>query len=263
MVYTLLCFVMWLFTGKVLRFLIPLVPLLCMLSAEGIIQAIGVSMPLPFKDKVRIFFKQPPVAARVKFPSADNTSHHVINSENAFRGSITNEFASKLALYPVLALVLLHNILFFHWVMASPDPYSPVICGVGRNEYLSAKLNYFGALNEYVNKLPSAKVLFIGETRGYYCKKPALVPTYFDTNPVFAWANTAADDKAFLNTIQNEHITHLLFNQAEYSRLGFAKYFTQQGQTVFEQFLRDYTSLEYADKNTRVYKINPPAGPAS
>jgi len=58
MVYTLLCFVMWLFTGKVLRFLIPLVPLLCMLSAEGIIQAIGVSMPLPFKDKVRIFFKQ-------------------------------------------------------------------------------------------------------------------------------------------------------------------------------------------------------------
>jgi hypothetical protein len=144
--------------------------------------------------------------------------------------------------------------------MSSPDPYRPVLCGINRNEYLNVKLNYYGALNDYVNKLPSAKVLFLGETRSYYCRKSMIAPTYFDVNPFFAWANNAPGGDALLSSLQQEHITHILFNQTEYERLGFARQLTIKGQNAFDQLKRDHLVVEYSDKNTRVYSINPLAG---
>ncbi len=253
--YVLLSFVLWALTGKVLRFLMPLIPLLCMFSAEGIIQAIGVSVPVPIKDKFRIIMGTPQPEETPKFSNAGG--HAVVKAENAFRGMLIREFAAKTILYPVLALALIHNVLFFHWVMASPDPYAPVLRGIDRNEYLTAKVSYYGAVNGYINKLPNAKVLFLGETRGYYCRKPALVPTAFDPNPFFNWANTSADGNELLADLQKERFTHILFNQTEYERLGFAKQLTTKGQSNFDQLKKDMLTIEYADKNTRVYRINP------
>jgi hypothetical protein len=253
--YTVIAFILWAATGKVLRFLLPLTPLLCMLSAEGIIQAIGISVPVPWRDKLRIIMRQPPPSSGLKFSAAADQS--VIEAEHAFRNTLVLEFAAKTTIYPVLAIALLHNILFFHWVMASPDPYSTVLRGTSRNEYLSSKVNYYGALNEYINKLPSAKVLFLGETRGYYCRKPALVPTYFDANPFFPWANNAPDALALHKTIHQQRITHILLNQAEFARLGFEKQLTPKGRINFDQLQANFLTIEYADKNTRVYKVNP------
>jgi hypothetical protein len=199
--------VMWLFTGKVMRFLLPVFPFFCILSAQGI----------AFLD--------------------------------------TNRWTRRLS-YCFLAIVVAHNILFFHWVTAFIDPYSPVLFGEQRSAYLGRKLNYYRAVSEGVNNLPpGSKVLFFGETRRYYCAIPAIVPTVFDVQPLLQWANAAKDTNELRSALQKEGLTHILINDFESGRLGTAQGFTPAGAALWERFKEQKCRLQYADAYCRLYEI--------
>ncbi|MFH1368196.1 MAG: glycosyltransferase family 39 protein [Elusimicrobiota bacterium] len=197
----------WLVSGKVLRFLIPVIPFLCLLSARGIVST-----------------------------AAERPVRNVA--------------------YVILAIVLLHNLLFFHWTMTEVDPYSPVLRSESRQEYLGRKLNYFPAAHKCVNNLPDrAKVLFLGETRSYYFAKDSVIPTVFDKNPFVTWANNSENSDKIHKTARDNGVTHILINNYEYARLGVEKEFTENGLKNFLKFKRSFLTGIYKDAYCEVYRI--------
>jgi 4-amino-4-deoxy-L-arabinose transferase-like glycosyltransferase len=197
----------WLGTGKVLRFLFPILPFLCIFAAYGF--------------------------------------HH----------SIEEKWLKVPALL-FLGAAVLHNILLFHWCMAPVDPYAVVLGGQTRSGYLAQKVSYYNALERAVNPLPPAsRVLFWGETRGYYCAVPALVPSVFDRHPLVAWANGSADSAELAARLRKAGITHLLVNNRELSRLRLEEQLTGRGKRNINDLKQHRASLLFDDAVCQVYEI--------
>jgi hypothetical protein len=204
---TLSCFTVWLCTGKVLRFLTPVLPFMCLLSSEGVMSI----------------------------------------SKNAF----VKAFA-----YTILTIALIHNLLLFHWVMGSVDPYSIVIGKETSNAYLARKINSYNAIDTTINNLPkNAKVLSWGETRGCYFKAVNITPTIFDKHPLIGWITSSKDYNDLGAYLKKEGITHILVNNFEVNRLGYNNMLTAQGKEVFEEFKSKSAKKIYEDKYCQVYEL--------
>ncbi len=80
-----------------------------------------------------------------------------------------------------------------------------------------------GALEPIVwmnDNLPgSAKVLYVGESRVYYAKRPALWSTAFDQPPLTAMSNEAKTPEELMATLRAKGVTHVYVNFSELSRL--------------------------------------------
>lgn len=200
------CFI-WLLTGKVMRFLVPVLPFICILAALSLSNL-----------------------SEIKWV--------------------------KKTVYFILALSFIHNILLFHWVMASIDPYSVVIGKETREQYLTRKVNSFQALNEVINSLPeNSKILNWGETRSYYIRRANITPTDFDRHPVIEWLGRSENEKDLETILKNEEITHILVNSFEIKRLGYEDKLSQKDKNIFEAFINRSLKLIYEDQYCRVYKI--------
>lgn len=207
LVFSLVFAAFWLFSGKVLRFLLPIIPFLCLLTAKGIIQSL--------KDR-----------------------------------------PNKLAVFVLLSAVFLHNLLLFHWTMAEIDPYSPVLKNETRESYLGRKLNYYPAVSKCLNNLPdNSKVLFLGETRGYYCRKASVVPTVFDKHPLIAAANASDTPGRLFDVLARGGFTHIFVNNYEFSRLGLEKEFTDKGLACFRKFKKIHMKEIYKDLYCEAFAI--------
>ena len=205
--FTIGYFAVWLMTGKVMRFLLPVIPFLCLLSAGGLLR-------------------------------------------------LTAQRFMRAFAYALLIIMMAHNLLIYHWTMAAPDPYTVVLGNETRDSYLSKKLNYYNALNKCVNGLGApAKILFVGETRRYYCNANALVPSVFDEHPLQTWANNAATPRQLAATLNNQRITHVFINRFEYNRLSFEERFTARGKENWETLLVHNGRQLFEDKHCRVYEL--------
>ena len=125
--------------------------------------------------------------------------------------------------FTVLALVAVSN---FVWVsninLRNMDPlalYSGKITG---EMYLSTHRAsypnpYFKAV-DFVNKFktaPGSKVLFIGEGRAFYCKKPFIAGTVYDAVPFFEYVERAKREGGLKNVLKKENISLALINLRE------------------------------------------------
>jgi sugar phosphate isomerase/epimerase len=159
--------------------------------------------------------------------------------------------------YILLVVLLLHNLLAFHRILSTSDPYSPVMLGERREEYLERTITSARAIDRCVNGLGrETRVLFLGETRGYYCSNPAVVPTAFDRNPLITWANEAADYSSLAERLREARITHVLENEAEFQRLGMGKQLTARGLENWRNLKLQGARTIYSDPNCHVYEIN-------
>lgn len=198
---------LWLFTGKVLRFLVPVLPFLSIIAAQGFV-------------------------------------------------SLVSGYKSAILPYAFLCLAMAHNALIFHWSLAPVDPYSPVICGEPRDKYLTRKLIYYNALNRCVNNLPDrSKILFLGETRGYYAMRDCVVPTVFNVNPMTEQANNARNAGELAASLSSENFTHILVNIPELKRLKMEQKLSIKGKDNVKSYFSDFTKPIFSDNNCQVYEI--------
>jgi hypothetical protein len=199
----------WLATGKVMRFLLPLIPFLSILSGRGI--------------------------------------------------SFLYREASKpyrLAVAAVLALAFSHNLLIFHWIMASVDPYSASVSGVSEPRYLAARLNYYKAAEDALNKLgPGTKTLFLGETRSYYCNNNFVAPTDFDTNPLVSASGAALSPEGLEDALKEYGYTHIFVNNFEFQRLSLRNKFTDKGFKNWLALRKNRLKAVYRDRFCELYEI--------
>ncbi|MEE8369593.1 MAG: hypothetical protein V3S00_02355 [Dehalococcoidia bacterium] len=123
--------------------------------------------------------------------------------------------------YAALAFVVCVNLF---WTAAWFKTYqadSVVFGARTRSEYLSrAYPSYarssFPAL-EFVNTtLPrSARVLFIGEARGFHCRRDYVAATLHDRNPLETWIRASRSPEELRERFARNRITHVLINPAE------------------------------------------------
>jgi hypothetical protein len=208
-VYTVGYGTLWLFTGKVLRFLLPVMPVVCILAGIG---CAHLANRVP----------------RLRFPAV-----------------------------ALLILAFIHNLLLFSWAMKDIEPYACVVGGEPRAAYLDRKINAHQALRTAVNTLPSGStVLFWGETRGYYCTVPAVIPTVFDRNPLAMQANTAATAADLRAALVASGITHVFINHWESDRLALDTQLTAHGKALFQSFKEGFTRQLYRDRYTELLGIS-------
>jgi hypothetical protein len=210
LIYSVIFVVLWIFTGKVLRFLMPAIPFLCAICARG---------------TASVF------------------------SEDS-RGYI------KYTAYTLLAAALVHNLLMFHWVMATVDPYSVVFGKVTDRQYLAGKLNYFNAVDSKINKLPiGSKTIYLGETRGYYANTDTIVPTDFNSNPLIEYANSSDSPDELLQLLRQSGITHIFVNYIEFERLSVRYRFTDKGFLNYQQMINYSCKTVFEDRHTKLYAL--------
>jgi len=210
LLYSLIYAVIWVFSGKVMRFLLPVIPFLCIFSARGVMYLGGAEHGRTLRNAVIVF----------------------------------------------LALILAHNFMLYHWVMARVDPYSVLFGGLTEKQYLSKKINYFAAAATQLNSLGSGtKTLFLGETRSYYCTGNVVVPTVFDTNPLIAQANASRSPEDLRRFMKANDFTHIFLNDFEFERLSFKTRFTADGLEIWTGFRNRCTKLIYKDRFCELYEI--------
>ncbi len=209
--YVFLYFCIWILTGKVLRFLLVILPFLSILIA-----------------------------------------HCLISLENKGKGW-------KL-IRLVLVISVVGNFFLFGYLETVVDPF-PVALGMKtREEYLKNKLDYYKGVKFINSNLPEeVKVLFIGETRGYYCERQYIAATVFDLNPIVEIANNSDNEEEMLEKLQQLGITHIFYNAQEAKRLAkgyHVFYWTDRGYQVNKNFKQKCLRCIYNEKFIYVYEID-------
>ena len=121
---------------------------------------------------------------------------------------------------------------------------------------------------EYINtNLPrDAKVLFVGETRSFYCKRRHIVTSVHDIHPIVKWARSSSNAEELQQKIISEGISHIFLNLAEAMRISSSYKLFQWDEKsidVFNSWWRKYVQLIWKDINTEpqhyrllfVYKV--------
>jgi 4-amino-4-deoxy-L-arabinose transferase-like glycosyltransferase len=208
-----LFFVPWAFSRPVLRFLLPLAPVLSLLSAAA--------------------------WSRIILQKSRNV-----------------QWVAK----GLLTALILGGFGFFFLVEGVIQPF-PVALGIeSRDHYLTRKLNYYAAA-QFVNGLPDQSLVFVmGDQRGYYYyNKRVIVSPVFNQNPLVAWANAAASSQDLAARIKARHITHILINRSEWTRLenSYDLFpFSSAGRRNWETFLSGQTRRLYHDAHCEVLALS-------
>lgn len=120
--------------------------------------------------------------------------------------------------------------------------------------------DYYGVIS-YINHHlgPQSKILFIGETRSYYCQRDKLVSSQFDTNIILELICKSKDIDELINKLKDLGVTHVVYNEIGASWL--AKYFdyfcwqNKQEEKLYNLFLQDYLKLIYLKGAVSLYVI--------
>ena len=128
---------------------------------------------------------------------------------------------------------------------------------VPKNAWLRAdhpgfQVSYYSGV-EYINShLPGdAKILFLGEERGYYCLRSFVAPSIFDDHPLVEAANSSPDAQHLSEKLKEMGYTHLLINKASDHFDRILARLTASGKRNFDALLRVHAILEFEDKQPR------------
>jgi hypothetical protein len=134
-------------------------------------------------------------------------------------------------------------LLFVHGVFGSP---ATMLALEDRGTFLSRKLEYYPCAAYAGGALaPDAKILVVGEQRGYYIPRAHLSTTVHAPNLYVRRANEAASSEALADALRGDGFTHLLFVPREALRLGDGVgVFTARGEANWKG-LEKHLSLAY------------------
>lgn len=90
-----------------------------------------------------------------------------------------------------------------------------------RSQHATYPTPYYAAM-EYINaELPKdSRVLFLGESRGYYCGRKFSAASVYDENPLLRFAGESATPEELQARLKAAGITHIFLNLGEALRVG-------------------------------------------
>ena len=121
-------------------------------------------------------------------------------------------------------ILLLTALLPTFWIWKSVEilDFRLYLSGIlDKEEYLLRPLPHFEEIYHANKTLPKGdtKILFVGESRVHGLEHPAIVSSVFDPSPLLIWANQYKSVEKLAEILQQNNITHIIYNQIEIQRL--------------------------------------------
>lgn len=114
----------------------------------------------------------------------------------------------------------------------------------------------YAAMEFIRSQLPqNAKVLFLGDSRAFYCERDFIAPTVYDYNPFWVAAGAARKPEELAASLKNLGITHLFVSaNLLYRFSGQANMFPKEiiGGTVFGEFWARYLENIFEERTRSV-----------
>lgn len=143
------------------------------------------------------------------------------------------------------------------------EPLPVVFRLESKDDYLSRHLRPYPAIKFANQNLPlDARILFVGETRTYYCERNHLASSAYDKTPIVEWVRASKGVEELLEKLRSEGITHLLYNAVEArflnQKFGYFKWKPDEKE-LFDQFTSGYLKVLYEEGSVYLLEIKYPA----
>ncbi len=124
----------------------------------------------------------------------------------------------------------------------------------------TAAISPYYSVREYVNsKLPpAARLLFVGEARGYGFERDYRAGTAFDHQPFLAYRRGAADAAELYGALRADGFSHLLFSRGEAGRLarGYSSYsWPDELLPLAREFWRKHLRSLFSSYGVELYEL--------
>jgi len=145
----------------------------------------------------------------------------------------------------------------------SPPPFPAALGFEDRDDYLSAALSYYPAVQWLtIHAEPGEKVFYIGEYHGYPSAVPVAVSDWFDVPWILALLRETPDNDALLDRLRSDGYRFLLVSFAELSAYG-PRYlrprFSDEEWHRFEELLHSpWLQARFELKGVAVFSIQYP-----
>jgi len=174
----------------------------------------------------------------------------------------------------LLVLISVFSLQWLNRIEASQDGWRVVFGLQDRESYLGQPHStypspYYPAM-KYMNSAlpPDSRVLFAGETRGYYCERRFIAPSVTDVHPLVLFARASSTPEEMQAKVAAEGFTHIFLNLAEAIRLDKGYHLFQWDEAsirVFNAWWDRYVQPVWSDVRTTqgeyrllfVYRISP------
>jgi hypothetical protein len=170
-----------------------------------------------------------------------------------------------------VSLLLIYHLLLLFGPLAILQPFKYLLSNLSKEEFLVKQgVNYYPAI-QYVNlEVPKdAKILYVGELRGYYCERDFLLATdAYRVDDEIILRKLIVESQSVHEVIQKLkqlNITHFLLNLSEMRRFARGKdlaresYFgfqTEKDQEIFQRlFSPQYLRLLLSKFEVTVYEV--------
>lgn len=143
------------------------------------------------------------------------------------------------------------------------DPWGVALGFQTKEDYLKTQrpsypCPYYGTINWANRNLPKeAKILFIGECRGYYSKRKFVCGAAADFAPLIEYIKETENAEALYSRLNEEGITHFLINLKEAIRLkGYNIFYWDKKEfEIFCSFWDKYIKQLYGEDGVYLYEI--------
>jgi hypothetical protein len=133
------------------------------------------------------------------------------------------------------------------------DPVNLMLGLQSRDEFISTQrpgypCPYYPALSWANTHLPSdAKILFLGESRGYFSQRKFIVYGVGEKNPLVEMCSRSKNADELYQKLRGEGVTHILLNMPEARRLATYEifYFEPEQLALFNEFWKKYVKEVY------------------
>lgn len=136
-----------------------------------------------------------------------------------------------------LAAFLALNLGLFLHIQSLLQSWGVLVAAEPREAYLSRRLEYYPCARWSRDGLPQkAKILLVGESRGYHLEQDHVPTATMAPNRFVAWADEAAAPAALAGRLKQEGFTHLLAVPREFARIeGYGTLaFSERGRRNWE-----------------------------
>lgn len=167
--------------------------------------------------------------------------------------------AMKAILIFIIALITISNFYIYFLFESYRAPFG-VATGLETEEnYLTNRIKFSPyEVFKFINKnlKDKDKIFFIGEGRGFYCKRNFITVHHVE-NPVTNWANNSNSHIELIKKFKDKGITHILYNKniADITSPFSDFNFTPKGEKNFYDMISNLRLL-YSSNNVYLYLIN-------
>lgn len=141
------------------------------------------------------------------------------------------------------------------------DPF-PVVVGMeSPGRYLARMVDGHRAIQFINDNLPAeARVLFIGEIYGYYCRRDHVLGSKFDRAPIVDWIARSPDLAAFLARLREERITHVLYSQVQLRKFAdlpgrYLDWPDERSRRIYRDFMTRWIDVVFEDPDAIVARV--------